>query len=536
MIQSLRLKPERSLTAALALILILGACTTGSDPATTDRVSTTTPVPTATDPDPCPDRFCVVYHIRTEASWSDGAPVSAADFVHTYQLQESSEGYQLISGHTVIDDKTVLFAFAEPYGPWQSLFDVMVPAHVEDPLSVSAGAFLLVELGEEVVLVRNPKYWSGDLEKIRFVRVDSLRDGLRRIESGDVDVMHLPALDWVVAEIDAMDGVKLAVGPGPVWEHLDFNLDDPLLSQQWLRDVVNLAIDREPILDETVRGVLPVANVLNSAVYPENSNNYFPPAVQPPNPDLALQILVQQGCQMGDDGVFVCGGVRMSFTYATTVGDPWRRAQFNFIRAALAAVGIELVGEFLTPAELFADDFLFGGPDQWQMISFPWTASADPHLGDSRFFCEGTAPNGFGALNVNRFCDPEIEDLIRTAQTEIDPERRVELYSQADLAYLVQMPIIPMYQRPVLMAWKAAIGGPELNISGSTDLWNIGVWTGASEVTIGIDRVPASLDPLAPGDAALILAPLTAGAYGIDPSLRFVPVLIERAETIASES
>ena len=499
MMQSLRLKLERSLTAAVPLILILGACTAGSDPTTTAPVSTTLPAPAITDPDICPDRFCVVYHIRPEASWSDGAAVSAADFIHTYQLQESSEGYQLISGHQILDDKTVLFAFSEPYGPWQTLFAVVLPAHVEDPLSVSAGPFLLDELGEEVVLVRNPEYWGdvGEVERVYFIPTRSVRDGLRRLQSGELDLIHPPALDWVLSEIQKMEGVEVRVGPGPIWEHLDFNLDDPLLGEQWVRRAINSALNRTELVGAMPEIVFLGGFVLNSAMWPVSSVHYAEGFPQAEGPDVAIQTLSDHGCLLGDDEVYVCDGSRMSFVYATTIGDPWRRAQFELIRDALAEVGIELVGKFLAPADLFAEGFLFGSPDQWQIVSFPWSFSADPHLSDSLFLCSGS-------LNVNRFCDPEVEALIRDARAEIDPARRVGLYQEADLMYLAQIPMIPIYQRPVVVAWNADLVGPEPDSRGLNDLWNIASWTGASEVRIGIDRVPTTLDPLVPGDAALV--------------------------------
>lgn len=530
---SYRPRPDqiRSLAAALAFSVLLGACAGSSDATTTEGpVTTGQRAPTTTEPDPCPDVFCVIYHIRAEASWSDGAAVTATDFVHTYELQESAEGYALISGHEVIDDKTVLFAFSQPYGPWQALFGVVLPAHVEDPLAVSAGPFVLDHIEESVGLVRNPEYWGevGDVEKVQFIPVESVRDGLRRIESGELDVFHPPALDWVVSEIQEMEGVELRVGPGPIWEHIDFNLDDPLLGQLWVRRAISSAINRTELVGAMPEIVFLGGFVLNSAVWPVSSVNYPDGFQQTEGPDFALETLSDHGCQVGDDEVFVCDETRMSFTYATTIGDPWRRAQFELIRDALAEVGIELIGRFLPPADLFADDFLFGDPEQWQIIAFPWTFAADPHADDPRFLCGGS-------LNVNRFCAPEVEDLILAAQIEVDPVRRAELYSGVDSAYLSQIPMIPMYQRSVLMAWSERIIGPELNLSRSTDLWNIAEWVGASEVRIGIDRVPVVLDFLVPGDAALILAPLTAGAYGIDASLRFMPMLIESAETIVSE-
>ena len=526
-----RPRPDLLARAGLTVALAVMACAGGPDPTST-TASTTTLAPPTTESARCPDRFCILYTIRPDATWSDGTPVTAADFVHTYELQASSPGYSLVTGFEATSSKTIVFALSEPYGPWQTLFGAVLPAHANDPLSVSAGPYSVGLIGEdEMILFRNPRHQTpGEVESVRFVPVDGVRDELERIRLGEVDVLFPPAADWVVDELETMDGVAFAVGPGPVWEHLDFHLEDPLLGQEWVRRVINLAFDPHEFVEENIRAVDPEARVLFSAVWSQGSSHYFPRFPAEINPELARQRLVEGGCELGDDGVFVCDGTRMSFSYATTIGEPWRLALFEMFRDALAEVGIEVKGEFLSPAELFAEEFLFGGPDKWQIISFPWAFSADPYLGDSRFICEGDAANGHGALNVNRFCDPGVERLVVEARTEIDPTRRVELYSQADGAYLGQVPIIPIFQRPVLMAWRSSLRGP----SGTT-LASISSWSGLADVTVAVDRLPTNLDPLHPGDGEMILSLVAAGAFAINDSLEYVPMLIESAETIVEE-
>lgn len=526
-------RPDRLYAGAAALTLFVAACTAPA-PTTTVQVTTTDPMPTTTVPEVCASAFCIIYHIEPEAAWSDGVPVTADDFVHTYQVRRSEDGYSSIWRHEAIDAKTVLFEFSQPYGPWQTLFGVVLPAHVDDPLSVSAAPFVLATMGEEIVLGRNPRHRSvGDVDTIRFSALSSVRDGLRRLATGDLDVIFPPSLDWVLAELDSFEGVERNTVSGSIWEQIAFNLDDPLLGQSWLREAMNLAIDRESLLDSTIRVISEGEPALGSAIWPDVSSLYvdvFPDAF---DPDRALQLLSGQGCVREGDGVFSCDGERLSFVFATTIGDPWRRVASELIRNDLARVGIEMQTLFLAPAELFADDFLFGDGETWDLIGFPWSFSESLHLGDSRFSCEGTAPSGFGRLNVNRFCDATVEDLVAALQTETSPRGRRDLYREIDKVYLEHLAVIPLYQRPVTIAWDGSIEGPHVNMSRSTHLWNIGDWVGATEVSVGVGSLPSSLDLLAPGDATLILAPVTAGAFSVDPSLRFVPMLISSAETIS---
>jgi peptide/nickel transport system substrate-binding protein len=492
--------------------------------------------------------------------------VTADDFLFTLEavvdpLNGAAEtpGYDLITWEEVIDTKTVLFAFSEVYGPWQSLFEFVLPSHVligadsEDApgfaLTTTSGPFIVDEWieGERITLRRNDRYWSandplsglplGSVDLVHFVYPESTRDMMSDLEDGVIDVVNPRPLEWIVAEAQDVDGLSHQLAPGPFWDHVDFNHDDPLLSQKWVREVITLAIDRETILDETVRTVDSAAVVLDSTVSMTNSSVYEPHLSHRYDPEAAEQILVDRFCVKDDDDIYSCQGRRMSFVWATTLGDEFRETQFELIQDALEAIGVELIGDFMTPSRLFSSEVFFGGPEMWQIINFSWKAAADPYLGNSTYFCEGSAPNGFGALNVNRFCNLDVDALIRSTASQADGSERSRIYNEADARYLGDLAMIPLYQKPAFIAWNTEISGPELNISRSTDLWNIAAWTGKEVVVIALESEPQVLNPVVPRDTseAMVLAALFSGAFGITPTMEFRPVLIESAETIVSE-
>lgn len=527
--------------------------------------STTTPdsTTTTTEPDPCPDVFCLIYHIHPDATWSDGVPVTVEDFVYTYETvldplhgRQDTAGYDAISSIAGVDSKTVLVSFGTVYGPWQTLFDVVLPAHVMaggfDPrlaYTTTADHFVLDDwsAGNGAVLHRNGAYWSeadpvsgtsaGEVQLVEFLFSQNVRESLSMLEDGEVHYLTLRPLDWMIAETAAMEDVTYQVGPGHFWEHIDFNHDDPLLSQQWVRDVFDLAIDRRAILDATVRTVDPEAPALDNTVWMTGSVHYERHYRDRFDPESAKRILTERFCEMGDSGVFSCQGREMVFRWTTTVGDEWRETTFEIARQYLADVGIALVPEFVTASQLFSAPVLFGGPEVWQLINFSWKASADPHLGNSTYHCQGEAPSGFGGLNVNRYCSAEVDALIRATESAADPNERASLYNQADEAYLSDLALIPLYQKPDFAAWRSGIEGPQLNSTESTNLWNLGAWTGSNEVVIPLQSEPALPNPLLPADddVALVLAPLLAGAFETSPDQNFVPVLVESVEVIVSE-
>ena len=227
----------------------------------------------------------------------------------------------------------------------------------------------------------------------------------------------------------------------------------------------------------------------------------------------------------------------MTFVWATTSGDEFRLIQGELARDSLATIGVELTLDFRNPSDLFSSDFFFGDFGVWQIMNFSWKSTADPSTGDSTFFCSGDAPNGFGAFNVNRYCNLEVEQLVRNAAIAVDAASRRILYDDADALYLANLAIIPLYQKRALLAWRSELSGLRINISRFADTWNVAAWAGKHEVTFGILDLP-DLDPTAvPTDESdLELSAMMLGAYGITPTLEFVPVLIESAEISAREN
>ncbi|MCI0678911.1 MAG: ABC transporter substrate-binding protein [Actinobacteria bacterium] len=540
----------RSRVASAILALMATSCLGSAATTTTTSSPTTTRPPdttATTAADVCPDVFCVVYRIDPDARWSDGEPVVADDFAHTLALLDETSanpGYALITGHEIRDDKTFVVAMSEVFAPWRTLFEIVLPAHAthdEANPGPGTGPFTLVEWvpGDRIVLTRNPWYrpppdmTPGDVDELRLVFPVDVRTMIGDLGEGAVDVIDPRPLGWMVSDVGELEGVASVVGPGPFWEHLSFNHDDPLLSQPWVREALRLALDREAILDATVRTIDPDARGLGSTVFMEGSPWYREHHVSTTDPERAEQILLDHFCERGEDDVFSCQGRHLSFIWATTVGDDLRQTQVEMAASQLEAIGVEIVPRYLTPSELFTSDVIFGGPSVWQIMSFSWKAAADPFLGDSTYLCTGDSPIGMGALNVNRYCDEDVERLILATRTETDPQTRADLYNEADRLYLEDIAVIPLYQKPMLLAWVSDLTGPALN-PGGTDLWNVGSWTGKSTVIVALEDEPESLAPLLAVDdaSALVRSVLYQGAFMVTPTLEYVPALVETAEVM----
>ena len=341
----------------------------------------------------------------------------------------------------------------------------------------------------------------------------------------------------LVADVDTIDSVEWEAGLGTTWEHFAFNFDDPRLQNLYVRQAIAQAINREAILEAVVRPIASDVQLLGNSIWPNTSRNYEDHfnAVFPYAPAAAEALLVENGCVRSGDGVYECDGQRLSFTWTTT-GDEGRELQFALAQADLAAIGIEVTANFIPFSQLGASGFFFGPSDQWQILNFAWIGSHDPQGGNSLYYCEGEAPNGFGEINNLRYCNEQVDALIRSTNSIVDPVERAEVYNQADALWLAEVPLIPLYQKPTFFAWNSVIEGPRDNPTQVGPLWNIGDWTGKENVIFGVDQEPESLNVLEPDGslfiAGLISSAILEGAYTVSPELEYVPQLVESAETI----
>jgi peptide/nickel transport system substrate-binding protein len=559
------------------VIVVLAACagsttgeattTAGGEPTTTVVDAVTTTEFQAAEGD-CPDAFCVLYHIHPDATWSDGTPVTADDFAFTFETTmnpvldiTSRDGYDQMTGYEVVDDKTFLAIFGAIYAPWRTLFSSpgVMPKHVlenqpfnavwDDLITVGSGPFVMDEWlpDERITLSRNPNYWAsedrlsgsplGDVQTINIVFLEDSQTQIQALRGQEIDMFYPQPQVALVEEVSAIDGVEWEAGLGPIWEQVSFNFDDPLLSQRFIRQAIVQGIDRDAIVDVVVRPLAPDAEMLNNSVWMLGTEFYEDHMSQfPYDPAAAEALLVDNGCAKGADGIYECGGERLSFNWATTAGNEGRELQFELAQANLAQIGIEVNAAFGPASEVFADEFFYGDSSVWQMFNFGWVGAPDPVGGNTVYYCEGGAPSGFGDLNVTRYCNEEVDGLIRETDTIVDPVERAAVYNQADALYLDDLPALPLYQKPTFFAWNAEIQGPKDNATQFGPFWNIGSWTGKDLITFGADQQPESMNIWEP-DGNLFAANLVAtavleGAFGVAPDFSYVPHLVESAEPI----
>lgn len=446
------------------------------------------------------DPFAVTWTLRESAQWSDGEPLTARDLQFTYEtiMDEgldvgSRTGYELITDTEVVDERTWRAEFSEPYAPYRTLFsgtDAVLPAHVlegedfgsvwrdgivdpETGEGIASGPFVFEawERGESLTVTRNERYWDEPamLDEITWTWAENSAALMAQLDRGEIDMARPAPRASVVARARQLDGVAVQTTAGPAWEQLSFNFDTELLARDFVREAIIQAIDREALVAELVSDVHPGAQVLQNAIYETNRSEYAPHWDRwSYDPDAATTLLEENGCtREGDgDGVFTCDGETLSFRYVGMTGVSRRERIFQRVEEQLAAVGIEVRPDFDTPQETLGRKLPDG---DFELANFGWIGDPDPSGGDSVFVCDGE-------LNYADYCNEDVSELIEGNTTILDKAERADVYNEADELLAEDVPLVPLFQIPIVLTFDDGIGGVRVNPTGRGPTWNAGDW------------------------------------------------------------
>lgn len=498
------------------------------------------------DPDADPDeldpdeQFAVTYFLNEDATWSDGEPITASDLMFTIETNLDGEiditsraGWDAIDLETTEenmepDSSEFTVYFDEPYAPWQTLFNtasgIVLPEHIlsdhtgeefnsvfedgivdpetDEPIASGPMQFDTWDRGQQVELVRNENYETyadsnANLERVVYRVIPDINTQLQQLRGGEIDLMDPQLQLDMIDQVEQVDGVEYQTDAGPTWEHLDFQHTHPLLGEQYVREAISMAINREEFVEEFITPVYPEAEPLGNHAYMTNDENYEDHYDWlEHDPDGAIALLEENGCERGDDDIFECDGERLAFEVTSTADNERRELFFEFAQQDLEEIGVELTDTFGDAATVFGEDVLAAG--NWEMFLFAWVGSPDPDSTVEMLGCferdEAGGPTGgadpeavaesgdmddprYGNQNYHRHCPPaEVSDQLLETRVELDEQARADLMNEAVGAAAEEIPTLPIFQMPDFVAYNEDLGGVELNTTQWGQTWNIQEW------------------------------------------------------------
>ena len=166
-------------------------------------------------------------------------------------------------------------------------------------------------------------------------------------------------------------------------------------------------------------------------------------------PAYARSLLRQAGCRRGTDGVFVCGGDRLSLRLVTRAGIEFREHTVQLIQRQLLKAGIEVVLSYATSGA-FLDQILPGG--DFDLAEYAWFRDSTGGDAKDREGCGGVH-------NYGGYCQRLLTSDLDQATRILDDRRRAQVLNRADRRLAQDVPVLPLYEQPQMTAARNGIRG-----------------------------------------------------------------------------
>ena len=442
------------------------------------------------------DGLTYTFTLRADGKWSDGTPVTAADFVFAWQrlvdpktasdyayfLWPVKNGEAISNGKMppsalgaqAVDARTFKVTLERPTGYFLSSLvhrmtypvskanvekfgnDFVKPGNM-----VSNGAYKLVDYRPQayVKVEKNPHFReaaSVKVDSVVFHHNDSPETELRRFRAGELDVVQMAPvtqIDWLRQNMPE----TIQFYPVLSTQYLGINMTkEPLASNPKLRQALSLAVDRQIIVDKITKAGDAPAFTLTA------------PGIE--GYDLPLSALAK-GSQAERDAAakrlleeagYGKGGKPLTVEILHNTNESTRK-----IAVAVASMWQSKLG-----AKVSLNN------QEWKIVlqnagekSYPntvmlgWIADfPDPYTFLKLFLSD------VGKMNRAGYDSANYDKLLEQANEQTDPAARMKLLAQAETVLLEDAPIIPIYHQsyrnlvhPRVKGWVANPMGVQLS-------------------------------------------------------------------------
>lgn len=415
-----------------------------------------------------------VFHLQPAGKWSDGAPVTAHDFVFAYnrllhpdfagpyaEMLYFLEGAEAFNkgetadfsqvGVKAVDDLTLQVKLREPVPYLPSLTRhytwFPVPRHVvlqfgkmTDrftkwsvlPNIVANGPFKLTEwrFHDFIEVKRNSHYWNAaqvGLEGIRFYPIENPYTETRAFLSGQLHTTYQLPSD-LIRTVEKNDPEFLRQEPYVGCTFIRLNTTRPALSDPRVRQALSLTIDRGQLCEHITEGFIPATSLT------PKMGGYEPEAKLRFDPEKARKLLAEAGFPNGD-GFPV---------FSMLISRPAARAGSEAVQAMwLKHLNIRInIQNMDWGSYIGAQQSL-----NFDMASAGWIGD---YLDPTTFLNIWTPGNG---NNNTGWSDPRYDSLLRAAALKAIPAERIALFREAEGLLMDAQPILPIsyYTRNYLL-------------------------------------------------------------------------------------
>lgn len=422
------------------------------------------------------DGLIYTFHLRQDIKFHDGSPFNAQavkfnlDRIVDPQTKSQKAAFMLgpYDHAEVVDNYTIKVYLKEPFAPLlDSLSQVYLgmasPAAVEkwgldyQMHQVGTGPFMFKEYiaKDHLTLTRNPDYnWApaifshqgpACLQEIEFRFFVEPATRALALEAGEAHIMgEIPPQDAQRLSEDPDFQLIPAALPGTPLQ-IFLNTERPPTDDLSVRRALIYATDREATVAAIFKNLSPVAHGPLNAVtvgYDEKVAGLYDY-----NPELAKDLLKEAGWVDADGDSLLEKDGQPLRVEAYLMGWGFIPEVAQLLQAQFKAVGVEMRSQVVAyPAALEA-----ARQGKHNLIPFS-LSSSDPDILRTFFHSDG----GFNCAKVR---DPELDGLLEEGARTLNPEKRKDLYAEAQRIIMTEALIIPIRDYVNLNAARAQVKG-----------------------------------------------------------------------------
>lgn len=421
------------------------------------------------------------FHLRKDLKWSDGSPLTSKDFLYSIQrvlkpetaaqylsmvtdyienAQEVYDGKKPVEelGVEAPDDNTLVIRLIDPAPFFIDILSMNVFAPVQaatveandDKWTLSPETYVVngpfkitaMNMGESVVLEKNPNYYNADavsLEKITFRYIKDQATALSAFQSGEIDgFREVPSADLANLKAESDDLYTL---PQYATTYYLINNSKAPYDDARVRKAINLAIDRQALIDSVLQGSAQPAFSLVSlgysaegVKYEEGRSDYGISANA--NAEEAKKLMAEAGYPDGK------GFPTVQLSYYT---NPQVKQLVEAMAQMLKTnLGVEV--EISTEEwKVYYDNVQAG---KYEIAAMGWGADYLHPMTFLPLFVGGDPLNNSGYANA------EYDKAVAEAKVETDAKKAIELMRKAEDILMQDYPFLPLYYRSTNLMMK----------------------------------------------------------------------------------
>lgn len=422
----------------------------------------------------------VTYRINPKAVWSDGTPITEADFEAQWKALRGTDpsfkvatnnGYEKIE--SVVkgrDEREVVTTYSKPYVDWRGLFGFLYPASTNSSASVfndgwkakpltSAGPFRLDSIDQTaktITLKRNERWWGrpAKLATIIYRAIDSDAQ-IDALANGEIDFMDVGPDVNKLTRATTTPGISIHRAGGPNFRHLTINGTSPLLSDVNVRTALAESIDRATIAKAVLGPLGVVAKPLGNHIFMANQKGYRDNSGEVGTYDVARAATLFEGAGWKLVGTQrMKGGKPLEVRIVIPSQVATSKQESELMQSMLARVGVKLDIQTVPTADFF-DKYIT--PGDFDLTVFSWLGGVFP-ISSSAGIYANPKPGASILQNYARIGSDQIDQLFDAATAEFDPDKAIALGNQIDAAIWKEVHSLTLYQRPEIVAAKSTLG------------------------------------------------------------------------------